>query len=141
MRDKHHYDPEDDPCSDRFEREIEKGDRLRDELRDAGFEMNATKSPTPLTDNCLKDNQGGILGAVGKLLDHGEWLEKMLAEADDDKSRLAEMALQYKQQRDTLAKALRAMKKLHSELWDEGYVANAAIATDKALAAVKGEKP
>ena len=43
------------------------------------------------------------------------------------------------EQRDTLAEALRAMKKLHSELWDEGYVADAAIATDKALAAVKGD--
>jgi hypothetical protein len=43
-----------------------------------------------------------------------------------------------KNQRDRLADALRGFRRIHSELWDHGYVAPEAIAADKALAAVKG---
>jgi hypothetical protein len=41
-------------------------------------------------------------------------------------------------QRDRLADALRGFRRIHSELWDHGYVAPEAIAADKALAAVEG---
>jgi len=38
-----------------------------------------------------------------------------------------------REQRDRLAAALRGFRKIHSELWDHGYVAAEAIAADEAL--------
>jgi len=55
-----------------------------------------------------------------------------------DLDRLESELAEAKNQRDRLADALRGFRRIHSELWDHGYVAPEAIAADKALAAVEG---
>jgi hypothetical protein len=49
--------------------------------------MNDT--PTPRTDAALNGNKDGVLGAVGRLIDHAELLERERAEARAQRDALA----------------------------------------------------
>jgi hypothetical protein len=85
-----------------------------------------------------RDEAIGLCGLLNKL-------ERELANMEDQRDaaiwcheKCREDRLRIIGQRDTLAEALRGFRRIHSELWDHGYVAPEAIAADKALAAVEG---